>query len=158
VEEREIVHPHIEDEKHMSKEKMNYEELVEEVRKIRELLTPPPPPPSTPKEQVKGLRNRAKKFGNEFIEFLKKYKIIGLAVAFIMAVYVGAVVNSLVQDIIFPLIEYIPGFDPATATWMDWPFSSPIRLGAFFSSIVTFIIVAFVIFIIVKITQKIGLE
>lgn len=140
----------------MSKEKQSLEELIEEVKQIRALLTPPPEPPA--KEKPKGFKNRAKAFGNDFLDFIKKYKVVGLAVAFIMAVYVGAVVNSLVGDIIFPLLEYLPGFDPETATWMDWPFSVKIRLGAFLSSIVTFIIVAFVIFLLVKLTTKIGLE
>ncbi|MBN2155511.1 MAG: MscL family protein [Candidatus Lokiarchaeota archaeon] len=149
----------------MSKSEPSYEELLEEVKKIRELLTPPPPPPEEPPEEkvkgVKGVAKRAKKFGNQFVDFLKKYKVVGLAVAFIMAVYVGAVVNSVVNDLIFPLLEYLPGFaslTDETITWMDWPFQSPIRLGALLSSLVTFIIVALVIFIIVKLTQKIGLE
>ena len=113
-----------------------------------------------PKKKVKGF-GHVKKMGTDFVEFLKKYKIIGLAVAFIMAAYVGALVNSVVGDLIFPLLEYLPGFDSITdetATWQDWPFTSPIRLGCLLASIVTFIIVAFVIFWIVKLAKKVGLE
>ena len=144
----------------MSKEKeSSYEELIAEIKEIRKLLTPPPTPEPKPEpEKPKGFKNRIKSFGFDFVDFLKAYKIIGIAVAFIMAVYVGAVVNSLVGDIIFPLLEYLPGFDAESTTWMDWPFAIKIRLGAFLSSIVTFIIVAFVIFLIVKLSKKIGLE
>jgi len=41
---------------------------------------------------------------------------------------------------------------------MDWPFASEVRLGAFFSNVITFIIVAFVVFLIVKLSKKIGLD
>ena len=141
----------------MSKE---YKDLLEEVKQIRELLTPPPEPEKPPEEKPKGFK-RVTKIGVDFVEFLKKYKIIGLAVAFIMAAYVGALVNSVVGDVIFPLLEYLPGFGAltdTTATWQDWPFNSPIRLGGLLANIVTFIIVAFVIFLIVKLAKKIGLE
>ena len=146
----------------MSKEKQSYEELITEVKEIRALLTPPPEPEKPSEEKVKGLK-RVKNVGVDFLEFLKKYKIIGLAVAFIMAIYIGALVNSVVNDVIFPLLEYIPGFalliaEDATATWEDWPFAIKIRLGALFGNIVTFIIVAFVIFLIVKISKKVGLD
>ena len=80
----------------MSKE----DEMLKELTKIRELLTPkptsPPPPP-------KGL-------WNEFLDFLSKYKVMGLAVAFIMAIYLGGLVQSLVKDLIIPVIGLaIPG-------------------------------------------------
>ena len=74
--------------------------MLKELTKIRELLTPkptsPPPPP-------KGL-------WNEFLDFLSKYKVMGLAVAFIMAIYLGGLVQSLVKDLIIPVIGLaIPG-------------------------------------------------
>ena len=144
----------------MSKEKQSYEELIAEVKEIRTLLTPPPEPEKPPEEKAKGFR-RITKVGVDFLDFLKKYKIIGLAVAFIMAAYVGALVNSVVGDLIFPLLEYLPGFaslGDETASWKDWPFQTPIRLGALLSSIVTFVIVAIVIFFIVKLAKKMGLD
>ena len=49
--------------------------MLEELRKIRELLEPKPAPPPLP--AVK------KTFGQEFMDFLNKYGVIGLAVAFI---------------------------------------------------------------------------
>jgi large conductance mechanosensitive channel len=146
----------------MSKQEPSYEELLEEVKQIRALLTPPTPPPEEPKKKPKGLK-KIKSFGIDFVDFLKKYKIIGLAVAFIMAVYVGALVNSVVNDIVFGLLGDIPGLKTfleanPTSSWMDWPFASEVRLGAFFSNVITFIIVAFVVFLIVKLSKKIGLD
>ena len=69
------------------------EEILEELRKIREALSPKPtPPPPKPK----GL-------WAEFIEFIGKAGVIGLAVGFIMGTYIGKVVSALVQDIIMPI-------------------------------------------------------
>jgi large conductance mechanosensitive channel len=146
----------------MSDQNKDLEALIEEVKEIKKLLTPPPKEEPKPEEKPKGLK-RVKKFGLEFVDFLKKYKIIGLAVAFIMAVYVGALVNSVVNDIVFGLLGDIPGLKTfleanPEASWMDWPFASEVRLGAFFSNVITFIIVAFVVFLIVKLSKKIGLD
>ena len=151
----------------MSDENKTLEALIEEVKEIRKLLTPPPEPEPEPEpEKKKGWRKVTGKvtgFGKDFLDFLKKYKIIGMAVAFIMAIYLGALVNSVVNDLIFALLEEIPFFatllekDP-NASWMDWPFNFSIRLGAFLSNLITFIVVAFIVFLIVKLAKKIGLD
>ncbi|MCX8191485.1 MAG: MscL family protein [Nitrososphaerota archaeon] len=138
------------------------EEILQVLKEIKALLEPKPAPP--PK---KGL-------WNEFVDFISKYKVLGLAVAFIMGIYVGQVVQSLVKDILMPLIGLvIPGLGnlatfkiavPPTALdvegkpidprWMGQLFG----IGNFLASIITFVIVAFVIFLIVKITKKWGIE
>src|SRR5262249_8942667 len=58
-------------------------EMLEELRKIRELLTPAPPAPTPP--APKGL-------AAEFKSFLSQYKVLGLAVAFILGLYLGQLV------------------------------------------------------------------
>ena len=121
----------------MSKE----DKMLEELRKIRELLTQPPSPP--PK---KGL-------WNEFMDFLSKYKVMGLAVAFIMAIYLGALVKAFVDDFVMPMVALaVPGIDWETIT------AGPFRVGHFVGALITFLIVAFVIFILVKITKRWGIE
>jgi len=139
------------------------DEILEELRRIRTLLEPKPAPPApTPK----GL-------WAEFMDFLSKYKVMGLAVAFIMGVYLGGLVNALVKDLIMPIIGLaIPGLGnlaifkvgipPTTfdskgeppATYVGQVFG----IGDFLVALITFIIVAFVIFLIVKITKKWGIE
>ena len=71
------------------------EEMLAELRKIRELLTqaPPPPPPPAPKG-----------ISAEFKAFLSTYKVLGLAVAFILGLYLGMLVQALVKDLILPVI------------------------------------------------------
>ena len=117
-------------------------EMLEELKKIRELLdskpAPPPPPP-------KGLLN-------EFKDFISKYQVMGLAVAFILGLYLGALVKAMVDDLIMPLIEFaMPGIE-----WELIELGS-FRIGHFIGSLITFLIVAFVIFILVKLTKRMGI-
>ena len=121
----------------MSKE----DKMLEELKRIRELLEtkPPPPPP-------KGL-------WNEFKDFLSKYKVMGLAVAFILAIYLGALVKALVDDFVMPIVTLIlPDVEWETIV------AGPFRVGHFIGALITFIIVAFVIFILVKVTERWGIE
>ena len=125
------------------------DEILEELRRIRTLLEPKPAPPAPPPK--KGL-------WNEFMDFLSKYRVMGLAVAFIIGVYLGGLVNALVKDLILPIIGLIiPGLgDLAT---YEITFAQQIfRVGDFLAALITFIIVAFVIFLIIKITKKWGIE
>ncbi len=64
------------------------DEILEELRQIRKLLEPKPSPP--PPEKPKGL-------WQEFIDFISKYKVVGLAVAFILGLYLGNLVQALVN-------------------------------------------------------------
>ena len=139
-------------------------EMLEELKKIREAVEPKPAPPApTPK----GL-------WNEFMGFISKYKVMGLAVAFIMGVYLGALVQALVTGLVMPLIGLaIPGLGnlatfkiPVPSTELNSQ-GNPIDpnyvgqlfgVGEFLAALITFIIVAFVIFIIVKVTKRWGIE
>ena len=122
------------------------DEILEELQRIRTLLEPKPAPPPP-----KGL-------WAEFMDFLSKYKVMGLAVAFIIGVYLGALVNALVKDLILPVIGLaIPGLgDLATYTFTIA--EQIFAVGDFLAALITFIIVAFVVFVLVKITKKWGIE
>jgi large conductance mechanosensitive channel len=120
--------------------------MLEELTKIRELLTPKPAPPPP-----KGM-------WNEFMDFISKYKVMGLAVAFIIGLYLGALVQSLVTDLIMPIIGLaLPGLGNL-ATYTITVSSQDFGIGSFLVALITFIIVAFVIFILVKITKRWGIE
>lgn len=123
----------------------NEEQILEELKAIREALAPTPPPKEPEKK---------KNLLNEFKDFIKKYKVLGLAVAFIMAQYLGALVKSLVDNLVMPIVTF---FLPADIPWNQfvlWKFG----IGAFIGDLITFIIVAFVIFLMVKYTAKMGIE
>jgi large conductance mechanosensitive channel len=89
----------------------------------------------------------------EFKEFLHEYKVVGLAVAFIIGAAATTLVQSLVNNIIMPIITpFIPG-----GAWQQATFSiGPIVVGwgAFLGAIINFIVIAFAVFIIAKIVLK----
>ena len=77
----------------------------------------------------------------------------GMAVAFILGLYLGALVQALVNDLIMPIAELAtPGVAWETIE------VGPFRIGHFIGTVITFLIVAFVIFLIVKMTRKWGIE
>ncbi|MDP2925395.1 MAG: MscL family protein [Nanoarchaeota archaeon] len=89
----------------------------------------------------------------EFMEFLKEYKVIGLAVAFIIAVAATTLVQALVNDIIMPIITFaLPGGQWQTATFSLG--SIVIKWGDFLGALINFIIIAFVVFLIAKFLFK----
>jgi large conductance mechanosensitive channel len=85
----------------------------------------------------------------EFKDFLYEYKIIGLAIAFIMGVAATALITALVNDVIMPLITpFVPGGEWKTAKLVLGPFN--FAWGDFVGAIINFVIIAFVIFMIAK--------
>lgn len=89
------------------------------------------------------------KVHREFIEFLEEYKVIGLAVAFIMGVASTALIKSLVDNIIMPIITvFLPTGSWKTATAAVGPFI--IGWGPFLSELINFVIVAFVAFLVAR--------
>ena len=124
------------------------DKMLEELKRIRELLEPKPAPPAP---KPKGL-------WAEFIDFLSKYKVLGLAVAFIIGLYLGALVQALVNDLIMPLIGLaIPGLENLAT--IEVPVANQkFLVGDFLVALITFIIVAFVIFLVVKVTRRWGIE
>ena len=124
------------------------DEMLEELKKIRELLAAKPPPPPPP---PKGL-------WNEFKGFIENYKVMGLAVAFILGLYLGLLVQSLVSDLIMPAIGLaLPGMDNLSTLKIPVALQE-FGVGNFLVALITFLIVAFVIFIIVKVTKKWGIK
>ena len=124
------------------------DEMLKELQKIRELLAakPAPPPPAP-----KGL-------WNEFKAFLENYKVMGLAVAFILGLYLGQLVQSMVTDLIMPVIGLaLPGMDNLSTLTVPVG-TQQFGVGSFLVALITFIIVAFVIFILVKVTKKWGIK
>lgn len=122
---------------------MNTEdEILVELRKIREAVekAPPPQPP-------KGL-------WNEFKGFLSKYKILGLAVAFVLGIYLGTLVQALVKDFIMPLIGLaIPGMSDL-ATYAVTVTNQVFSIGDFLVALITFLIVAVIVFLVVKLAKR----
>jgi len=85
----------------------------------------------------------------ESMEFLREYKVLPLAIAFIMGVAITAVVTSLVNDIVMPVITpFIPGGAWQEATLQLGPVV--IKWGAFLGAVINFVIISLVVFFIAK--------
>jgi large conductance mechanosensitive channel len=96
---------------------------------------------------------------HEFRAFLTKTNALALAIGVIIGVALGAVVTSLVNDIIMPPIGWaLGGVDFSQLKIVLGTTTGPngavqevaIRHGAFINSIITFVIVAFVVFLIAR--------
>jgi len=86
---------------------------------------------------------------SEFQEFLKEYKVMGLAIAFIIGVAATALIQSLVNNVIMPIITpFIPGGGWETAKIALGPFV--IGWGSFLSAVINFVMIALAVFIIAK--------
>ena len=89
----------------------------------------------------------------EFRDFALKGNVIDLAVAVIIGIAFGAVVLSLVNDIIMPIVGVLlGGVDFASLSIQVG--AATIAYGKFIQAIVNFIIIAFVLFLIVKAANR----
>jgi large conductance mechanosensitive channel len=124
------------------------DEMLLELKKIRQSLEKAPAPPPEP----------PKGFVNEFKDFLSKYKIFGLAVAFVIALYVGALVQAVVKDLLMPTLGLIiPGMkDLATASFAVG--TQVYGIGDFLVALITFIFVALIVFVVIKVAKKWKIE
>ncbi|HWC71806.1 MAG TPA: large conductance mechanosensitive channel protein MscL [Actinomycetota bacterium] len=89
----------------------------------------------------------------EFKEFAFKGNLIEVAVGLVLALAFTAVVTSLVDDVIMPIVAAIfgkPNFDDITFTIGD----GVVRIGSFITVLVSFLIVAWVLFLIVKAANR----
>ncbi|MEQ6029627.1 large conductance mechanosensitive channel protein MscL [Staphylococcus saccharolyticus] len=87
----------------------------------------------------------------EFKDFALKGNVLDLAVAVVMGAAFDKIVTSLVQYIIMPLIGKIFGSVDFAKDWSFWG----IKYGLFIQSIIDFIIVAFALFIFIKMANTI---
>lgn len=85
----------------------------------------------------------------EFREFIAKGNVLDLAVAVIIGAAFGAIVTSLVDDILMPLIGIILG-GIAFSEQSIMVGNAELMYGNFIQAIINFLIIAFVIFMIVR--------
>jgi large conductance mechanosensitive channel len=86
----------------------------------------------------------------EFKEFAMKGSVIDLAIGIIIGAAFTKIVNSMVDDVITPLILK-PALDAANLKDLDkLVIFHTVKVGVFLSATINFIIVAFILFLIVK--------
>jgi large conductance mechanosensitive channel len=89
----------------------------------------------------------------DFKKFITKGNVLDLAVAVIIGIAFGLLVNSFVKDIIMPIIGAVvgePSFNDLTFELGD----GVVRYGSFLTLLVNFLIIAFVLFVIVQAAEK----
>ena len=89
----------------------------------------------------------------EFMDFVKKGNVLDLAVAVIIGGAFGAIVTSLVNDIIMPLVGIIIGGVDFTGLSINVD-DAVLTYGNFIQSVVNFLIIAFVIFLLIRQVKK----
>ena len=96
----------------------------------------------------------------EFKKFISRGNVIDMAVGLIMATYFGAIVKSLVNDIIMPPVGLSLGGVDFSALKIVIKEAQgdaaevAVNYGAFINTIITFLIVSFAIFMVVKMYNK----
>lgn len=120
--------------------------MLEELVKIREALTAKPAPPPEPQG-----------IWEEFIDFINKYGVMGLAIGFIIGSASKDLVSALVADILMPVITFfIPG-----GTWREATLTvGPIvmSLGHLAGALLDYLIIALIVFYLMKALKKTALN
>lgn len=93
-----------------------------------------------------------KKFFKEFAEFISKGDVLDLAVGVIIGAAFKDIVTSLTENIIQPILDLIVKTDIGAKLHIKGDIY--LNYGAFITSVINFIIMAFVIFLIIKAVRK----
>jgi large conductance mechanosensitive channel len=88
-------------------------------------------------------------FVTEFRAFLNKGNVLTIAVGLVIALYFKTIIDSVVDGIINPIIAAILGKDGIGAVGIDIG-KARINLGLVINAIISFVLVAFVLFLVVK--------
>ena len=106
---------------------------------------------------VKDTASKAKGLAGEFKEFISRGNVVDMAVGIIVGSAFTSIVNSLVKDLITPFIAWIIGdtdFTSMALVLVEASGDKPgiaIAYGNFIQQVVNFLIIAFVVFLMVKV-------
>jgi len=85
----------------------------------------------------------------EFKDFAMKSNVVDLAIAVIIGGAFGKIVNSLIEDIITPVLLK-PALEAAAAANIETWAPGGMLVGKFISAIISFVVIAFALFLIIK--------
>ncbi len=118
---------------------------------------------STKSETKKAAKQPEKSsFRKEFIEFINRGSVVDLAVGVAVGGAFTAIVNSLVNDIVMPIVSLIAGGVDFTELAIVIPNffgtgdAAVIRYGNFIQNVIEFLIIAWVIFLIIRFMNRIN--
>lgn len=102
----------------------------------------------------KDILKKGKGFVNEFKEFISRGNVLDMAVGVIIGSAFGKIVTSIVNDILMPIIGVIIGGHDFSSLSIEIG-DAIINYGMFIQNVIDFLIVAFCIFVIVKVVNTI---
>ena len=85
----------------------------------------------------------------EFKDFALKGSVVDLAIAVVIGAAFGAIVSSLVDDVITPLL-LTPALKAINAQDLDKLTWGAVKYGNFISAVIKFLVIAFILFLVVK--------
>ena len=104
-------------------------------------------------EELKGMSEKGNKFLTEFKSFILRGNVMDMAVGVIIGSAFSGIVTALTTDIINPLINGVGGAELGGSIKIYG--GQEILYGHFISSIINFILMAFVLFVLLKFVNKI---
>ena len=112
-------------------------------------------------KNIKNIKAKEPKVVKEFKEFINRGSVMDLAIGVIIGGAFSAIVTSLVDNIIMPIVSMLVGGIDFSHLYITVPSfvgsktQATINYGMFLQSVVDFLIIAFVIFMIVRVLNKI---
>ena len=98
-----------------------------------------------------------KKFMDEFKKFISRGNVMDMAVGVIIGGAFTAIVNSLVNDVMMPVLSLLTGgldFSALCIVLGEGEGAATLNYGSFIAAIINFLLIAFVVFILVKTINK----
>lgn len=121
--------------------------------------------PEIKNEKLKNVAGKGKGFISEFKEFVLKGNVMDMAIGVIIGTAFGSIVTSLTTNFINPLINSIGGVEVGGSIklpWVDYTGldsaaakALSINYGDFITAVINFLIMAFVLFVMLKSVNKI---
>jgi large conductance mechanosensitive channel len=93
------------------------------------------------------------KFIQEFKDFISRGNVMDLAVAVIIGAAFSAIVSSLVNDLVTPLLSLVTGgidFGHLTIKFGEGDTAPEFHYGNFLQALINFLVISFVVFLLVK--------
>ena len=98
-----------------------------------------------------------KKFMNEFKEFISRGNVMDMAVGVIIGGAFTAIVNSLVNDVMMPVLSLVTGgmdFSSLYIALGEGEEAAKLNYGSFIAAVINFLLIAIVIFVMIKAINK----
>lgn len=94
-------------------------------------------------------------FIKEFKDFALKGNVVELAIAVVIGGAFGAIISSLVDDVVTPLL-LTPALKAANVEDLDKLMWGAVKYGKFLAAIIKFFVIAVVLFLVIKVINKIN--